>query len=135
MDIRRLTTPEQVHAAAHLFDEPPRPEPTAAFLEDPRHHLLVAYLDDAPVGFVSGVRTVHPDKGDELFLMELGVDDAARGKGVGTALVQEICAYAASIGCTAVWTVTEPDNEAALATYRRAGATSEDATVTLVWDL
>lgn len=135
MDIRRATTPEQVRAAGHLFDDAPRPEPTAAFLADPRHHLLIAYLGGSPVGFVSGLVTGHPDKGDELFLMELGVDDAARGKGVGTALVREICVYAASIGCTAVWTVTEPDNEAALATYRRAGATSEDATVTLVWDL
>ena len=135
MDVRRATTPEQIRAAAHLFDDAPRPEPTAAFLADPGQHLLIAYLDGAPVGFVSGIVTVHPDKGAELFLMELGVDDAAQGHGVGTALVQEMCAHAAALGCTAVWTVTEPDNVAARATYRRSGATSEDMTVTFVWDL
>jgi ribosomal protein S18 acetylase RimI-like enzyme len=135
MDIRRATSPEQIRAAAHLFDHPPRPESTAAFLADPRHHLLIAHLDGSPVGFVSGVVTVHPDKGEELFLLELGVDDAVQGRGLGTALVEAIRAEAAARGCTAVWTVTEPDNVAALATYRRAGATAEEATVTLVWDL
>jgi ribosomal protein S18 acetylase RimI-like enzyme len=135
MEVRRATTPEQIRAAAHLFDETPRAQPTAVFLADPRHHLLIAYLDGAPVGFVSGVVTVHPDKGDEMFLMELGVDDAAQGRGVGTVLVREMCAPAAALGCTAVWTVTEPENDAARATYRRSGATSEDATVTFVWDL
>lgn len=135
MDIRRATTPEQIRAAAHLLDGVPRPEPTAAFLADPRQHLLIASVDGAPVGFVSGVVTVHPDKGNELFLMELGVDDAAQGRGIGAALVQEMCSHAAALGCSAVWTVTEPDNDAARATYRRAGATSEDMTVTFVWDL
>lgn len=135
MDIRQATTPEQVRAAAHLFDGPPRPEPTAAFLADPRHHLLLAHLGGSPVGFVSGVVTEHPDKGREMFLMELGVDDVAQGRGVGTALVEALVAHAASLGCSALWTVTEPDNTAALATYRRAGAGAEEPTVTFVWDL
>jgi ribosomal protein S18 acetylase RimI-like enzyme len=84
---------------------------------------------------VSGVVTQHPDKRPEMFLMELGVDDAARGRGVATALVEALAAHAASLGCSALWTVTEPDNTAALATYRRAGAGSEEQTVTFVWDL
>ena len=39
--------------------------------------------DDRAVGFVSGVETTHPDKGTEMFLYELGVDDSARRQGVG----------------------------------------------------
>jgi ribosomal protein S18 acetylase RimI-like enzyme len=135
MDIRPATTSEQIHGAAHLFDDPPRPEQTTAFLSDRRHHLLLAHLDDVPVGFVSGVVTEHPDKAPEMFLMELGVDDVARGRGVATALVEALAAHAASLGCSALWTVTEHDNTGALATYRRAGAATEERTVTFVWDL
>jgi hypothetical protein len=29
--------------------------------------LLVAYLDDAPVGMTTGVEMTHPDKGTEMF--------------------------------------------------------------------
>lgn len=133
--IRPALLPEQVRAAAHLFDHAPRPEATARFLAEPGHHLLLAYLDDEPVGFVSGVEVTHPDKGTEMLLYELGVDDAAQGRGIGTALVQALLELARERGCGVAWVVTEPDNAAALATYRRAGAAHEDPTVTLVWDL
>ena len=33
-----------------------------------------------------------------------------------------------------MWVGTEPDNVAALATYRSAGATSSDSFVVLTWD-
>ena len=36
---------------------------------------------------VTGVETTHPDKGTEMFLYELAVDEAARDRGVGRALV------------------------------------------------
>jgi ribosomal protein S18 acetylase RimI-like enzyme len=133
-EIRAAASVAEVMAAAELFDDLPREDATAAFLAEPGHHLLLARLEpDGPdVGFVSGVEMVHPDKGREMFLYELGVDESARGRGVGRALVQALLDLARDRGCYGAWTATEPDNLGARATYRSAGAT-EDETVTVVW--
>jgi hypothetical protein len=59
---------------------------TARFLTDAGHHLSVAYGDDErPVGFVSGVELTHPDKGTEMFLYELGLDEAPPGAAASAA--------------------------------------------------
>ncbi|HAC45075.1 MAG TPA: GNAT family N-acetyltransferase, partial [Chloroflexi bacterium] len=65
----------RVIAARHLFDYPPRPAAVNRFLADSNHHLLIAYSNDVPAGFVSGVEVTHPDKGAEMFLYELAVDE------------------------------------------------------------
>ena len=72
------------------------------------------------VGFVSGVETTHPDKGTEMFLYELGVDESARRQGVGRALVEALAAFAEERGCYGMWVLTEDDNVAARKTYERA---------------
>jgi len=131
--IERATTAEQVASAAHLFDDPVRPDAVDRFLADPTHHLLLAVEGGQTVGFVSGVETTHPDKGTEMFLYELAVDEAHRRRGVGTQLVRALADLAERQGCYGMWVVTEPDNEAALATYRAAGAPAPDATSTFVW--
>ncbi|PSL54075.1 acetyltransferase (GNAT) family protein [Saccharothrix carnea] len=133
MDIRRITSLDAVLAAGHLFDDAPLEDATRAFLADDRHHLLIAYVDDEPAGFVSGVETIHPDKGVEMFLYELGVDDAHQRRGIATALIGRLIELARARGCTGVWTGTEKDNTAALATYRRAAAELDFDTVAVSW--
>lgn len=59
-----------VLGAGHLFDHEPTREATAAFLCREGHHLLLAFLDTSPVGFVSGIEVIHPDKGAEMLLYE-----------------------------------------------------------------
>ncbi|MEU7524949.1 GNAT family N-acetyltransferase [Saccharothrix sp. NPDC042600] len=132
MQIRRVTSHDDVMAAAHLFDDPPKADATRAFLADDRHHLLIAYVGDEPAGFVSGVETTHPDKGTEMFLYELGVDEDFQRRGIGTALVEALLALARQRGCYGAFTATEPDNTAALATYARTRADTA-ATVSLSW--
>ncbi|MEU5694890.1 GNAT family N-acetyltransferase [Actinosynnema sp. NPDC020468] len=134
MDIREVTSLSDVLAAGHLFDDPPREDATAAFLADPRHHLLFAYVDGEPAGFVSGVETIHPDKGVEMFLYELGVHDVFHGRGIGTALVYALLDLARELGCYGVWTGTESDNTGALKTYARTGADLDPDTVFAAWD-
>jgi ribosomal protein S18 acetylase RimI-like enzyme len=127
-----------VVAAEHRFDGPARPDATARFLAEPGHHLLLAYAEDRPdhpVGMVTGVETTHPDKGTEMFLYELGVEEDARGRGVGRALVAALADLARSRGCYGMWVLTDADNDAALATYRRTGATMEEPAVLLEWSL
>jgi ribosomal protein S18 acetylase RimI-like enzyme len=133
MDIRRIGSPGPVLAAGHLFDDPPRPDATARFLAAEGHHLLLAYVDEAPVGMVTGVEMTHPDKGTEMFLYELGVDDGFRGRGIGRALVTALADVARERGCYGMWVVTEGDNAAAKATYRGAGGVAEEGQTVLVW--
>ncbi|XVV12342.1 GNAT family N-acetyltransferase [Actinoplanes sp. CA-131856] len=135
MRIERIEKAEAVHAAADLFDSPPLPEVTERFLASPGHHLLLAY-DDAgvPVGMISGVELTHPDKGTEMFIYELGVTEGSRRHGVGTRLVEELAGVARRNGCYGMWVGTEPENVAARATYRRAGASEEAPFTLLNWD-
>jgi ribosomal protein S18 acetylase RimI-like enzyme len=82
---------------------------------------------------VTGVEMTHPDKGTEMFLYELGVDESFRGRGVGKALVAALADLARDRGCYGMWVITDEDNAAALATYSRAGGTPERDQVVLVW--
>jgi ribosomal protein S18 acetylase RimI-like enzyme len=135
VEIRRLAPGDEaaVLAAAHLFDEAPRSDATARFLAEPGHHLLVAYEDGGPVGFVSGVEMTHPDKGTEMFLYELGVDEPARRRGTGTALVQALGELARERGCHGMWTATEAGNLVAQRTYAAAGSTAVEAHLFVDW--
>jgi len=135
-DIRRLGPGDDalVVAAEHLFDGPARPDATARFLAEDGHHLLVAYDDGQPVGMVTGVETTHPDKGTELFLYELGVAEAARGRGVGRALVTALAELARDRGCYGMWVLTDDDNPAAVRAYTAAGGKQEPLTRLIAWD-
>jgi ribosomal protein S18 acetylase RimI-like enzyme len=135
MRIEPVTDAAAVLAGALLYDSPPTIEATRRFLDDPLHHLLYAY-DDAgvPVGMVSGVETTHPDKGTEMFLYELSVAPDARRQGVAVALVRALADLARSLGCYGMWVGTEPENVAALATYRRAGGGDEALFVAFTWN-
>ena len=125
---------DAVVAASSLFDAPAQPRWATAFLNDPRHHLLIAYEDGAPAGFVSAVEMGHPDKGFEMFLYELGVEEQYRGRGIGRALVTELRDFAISRGCYGMWVLTDAENEAALRTYTGTGAGAPDPQVMLSWD-
>jgi ribosomal protein S18 acetylase RimI-like enzyme len=122
-----------VLAARDLFDHEPTGEWARRFLRSPDHHICVAYEMGRPVGFVTGVAVVHPDKGTEMFLYELGVDEGHRGRGLGRDLVEALTERARAIGCYGMWVLTEADNAAALATYTAAGATDRDDEVMLGW--
>ena len=125
---------EQVTAAGDLFDHGPKPDATARFLAEPGHHLFVAYDGAVPIGFISGVETVHPDKGSEIFLYELGVAESHRRRGVGRALVEHLATFARSVGCYGMWVATDDANVAAVATYEATGATRDDKpAVILTW--
>lgn len=113
--------------------DPPTEAWTGTFLSSDGHHLLVAVDDDGPIGFVSGVETTHPDKGTEMFLYELSVHPDHRNRGVGKALVGALAELARASGCYGMWVGTEPDNAAALATYRAAGGEPPEPFASVSW--
>ena len=136
MRIVRLAPGDEkiVVAGAGLFDAPPTEEMASRFLTSPGHHLLVAFVDgEAPVGFISGVETTHPDKGTEMFLYELSVAPEHRNRGIGRSLVEALAELARERGCYGMWVGTEPDNAAALTAYLAAGAEPPEPFVSLSW--
>lgn len=124
---------EAVDSISYLFDGESQTAATARFLNAPGHHLLVAYDDTTAVGFVTGVEMTHPDKGTEMFLYELGVDEGARNRGVGTALVAALADRARSAGCYGMWVLTEQDNVAAMRAYQAAGGVDPQQHTMLSW--
>ena len=135
MEIRALGPGDDaaVVAAQHLFDGPARAEATARFLAEPGSHLLVAYAGDEPAGFVSGVEVTHPDKGTEMFLYELAVEEASRNQGIGRALVRALADLARERGCYGMWVLTDDGNPAALRAYTAAGGEREPVAVMFSW--
>jgi ribosomal protein S18 acetylase RimI-like enzyme len=135
VQIRRLGPGDDdaVRRAEALFDGPAREDATRRFLAEPGHHLLVAYDGEVPVGFVSGVELVHPDKGVELLLYELAVGEGHRRRGVATALIIALRALARNRGCYGMFVLVDDDNGPALATYAAAGARHESSPRMLGW--
>ncbi|MGW9415890.1 GNAT family N-acetyltransferase [Arthrobacter cupressi] len=135
--LRRLSAgdEERLVAASPLFDGPVTPDLARLFLQRPGHHLLLAEnAAGAAVGFISGVETTHPDKGTEMFLYELGVAEEWRRRGVASRLIGALADIARELGCYGMWTGTESDNDAALATYRATGAAIEPGTTIVVYN-
>ncbi|GAA3913222.1 GNAT family N-acetyltransferase [Streptomyces lacrimifluminis] len=137
MDIRRALTVAELAAAEHLFDHPVRTEWAERFLSSTGHHLYLAYESadaTAPVGFVSGVETIHPDKGAEMLLYELGVAESHRRRGIGRALVRRLAGLGRELGCYGMWVLVDTDNDVALATYRSAGGKDDGVCAVVNWE-
>ena len=135
LTIRRLLPADEalVLAASGLFDAMPQRQLVRRFLDAPGHHLLLAELDGAPAGFVSGIELMHPDKDPEMFVYELGVEEEFRRRGIGTALVAALAQLARQRACRGMWVLVDTDNGPALGTYRAAGASREEVTSLLEW--
>ncbi len=82
---------------------------------------------------MSGVEVTHPDKGTEMFLYELAVDEPFRRRGIGRALVERLADLARTADCYGMWVVTDEDNTAARATYEGTGAIPETRQAVEVW--
>ena len=72
----------------------------------------VARLDGEVVGFVTGYR--RPSEPSTLFVWQVGVDAAARGRGVATAMLDGLVAR---VGCTYLETTITADNTASAALF------------------
>lgn len=115
------------HVAPEVFDNRVRPDLSAEFLADPRHHLAVAVADGLVIGFASAVHYVHPDKQPELWINEVGVAPTHRRRRLGRELIEELLDRAQELGCREAWVLTERGNETASRLYRSAGGVEPDA--------
>ena len=120
-----IATLERV--ADDVFDEPVRPEWAREFLNDPRHHLAVAFDGDTIIGFASAVHYVHPDKPPELWINEVGVAPTHHRRGIGRQLLEALFEHGRSLGCSQAWVLTEEDNEAARGLYTALGGVEDES--------
>jgi aminoglycoside 6'-N-acetyltransferase I len=109
------------NVAADVFDHELNDRWSGEFLNDPRHHLMVALDDTLVVGFASAVHYVHPDKPPELWINEVGVAPSHQRQGVGRHLLDALLNLGSKLGCVQAWVLTSPSNTAAVRLYKRAG--------------
>ena len=135
MDIRDLSDGDEdaILAISHLLDGAATVSATRRFLAEPNHRVLVAYEEGTPAGFVTGIEMTHPDKGTEMFLYELGVDEPFRNQGIGKALVVAIADLARLSGCYGMWVLTDANNAIAMRTYAATGGTAPSTQTMLSW--
>ena len=140
IEIRKLATGDEAvldKVAPGVFDEPVRPDLTRRFLATPSYRIFVALDGDLVVGMVTGFTHFHPDKDEEFFVNELGVDDDYRRRGIAEQLLRTILAEARAMGCADAWLGTEHTNGAALALYRKVmtGGDTEEAMSIFTYEL
>ncbi|MGB0560772.1 MAG: GNAT family N-acetyltransferase [Spirulinaceae cyanobacterium] len=107
--------------APDVFDNPVDPALAVEFLNDPRHHLVIALEGETVVGMASAVDYIHPDKSVALWINEVGVSPAYQRQGIGRQLMMALLELGRSLGCDTAWLGTESDNVAANALYRAVG--------------
>ena len=107
------------YIAFYERDEPQSMYDTAwaAFMADDRLHALGARLDGALVGITHFF--VHPSTSgpDVCYLQDLFTDEAARGRGVGRALISAVGDWARGQGCGRLYWLTHESNAAARTLY------------------
>lgn len=116
------------NVAPGVFDEPVRPDLARRFLATANYRIIVALDGDLVVGVATGFTHFHPDKDEDFFVNELGVDDNYLRQGIGERLMRALLAEARAMGCDEAWLGTEHVNGPALALYRKlmTGADTEE---------
>jgi GNAT superfamily N-acetyltransferase len=135
----RPARPEEAEVVAALFnainsmDGPPPPVMMTADVvrrdllgAAPRALLLVAELDGAVVGFVTGNAVYDSMRAaDAFFLNDLYVAPEARRRGAGRALVAGLAAVARERGAPCLWWGVDLGDDEALRFYDALGAEDE----------
>jgi GNAT superfamily N-acetyltransferase len=135
VDIRLAVTVEDVEAAAHLFENTLQRRAVQRFLGDSSHHLILAFEGSRPIGMVTVIEMTYPDRGTEMFLYDMRVEDDHRGRGIGHAMLDKLESLAIDIQSESVWVVTGTGdkNAGARATFSSRGAVEDRERVRYSW--
>src|SRR5699024_9839921 len=94
-------------SASTLLSTPPTAEWTTDFLDRGSNLLLLALLDDTPVGMLVAVETGHLGYSPDLFVYGIRVREDLRNRGIAHKLVDKAVAVAEGSGCRNVSGSTE----------------------------
>ena len=97
-------------------------------LSDEKIHLFVAEVEGVVVGMLSLVIVDIPT-GRKAWIEDVVVDEAARGKRVGKALVEKAKECAELLGAKKIYLTSNPSRKAAHALYSKCGFEQYDTTV------
>ena len=128
-EVQRLSVQiHDLHAAwrPDLYFHCDEPYPREKFLEDIRNRMVyTARIDGIVVGYVilsmlqqGGPGTVEYKA---MRLDAICVDEAARGQGIGKAMVADVRALARAFGCREIILGVHPENDSAVDFYQKCG--------------
>ena len=131
MDVQIIRVgPEQAdlldRVAEDVFDDRIDLARLERYLQDPSHLMVVAVFNGEVIGQARGVVHRHPDAPTELYIDNLGVTPDRKREGVATRLLDDLVAWARSLGCEQAWVATDVDNDAARALYLGRGSEAEN---------
>ncbi len=116
----------EVLAGTQVFDHPLDPVAVDRYVRCRSNHLWIAIADGRTVGFLRGSELLQVEtRRPQFFLYEIAVERRLRRRGVGTALVRAMLAFARHRGHEEAFVFTSPHNRAAVRLYRSTGAVTE----------
>lgn len=135
----RQATVHDLDQLVPLFDayrefcrQPSDPEQARRFLRNRFEHyqstIFLAFDGSAPVGFTQLYPSFSSVAMARIFILsELFVAPAARGRGVGSALLEAAARYGRGVGARCLVLVTEKTNATAQSVYEKMGWVRDDA--------
>jgi len=88
---------------------------------------FVAAESEKIVGFAFGYRMMKPDGRCAFYLHAIDMMDGYKNHGYGTGLMCYITEYVKKMGCSKMFLLTEAENHAACACYKKVGGVRKDA--------
>ncbi|MCI7305799.1 MAG: GNAT family N-acetyltransferase [Trueperella sp.] len=134
VELATSATPQLEAAFARLIPQlsssasPMDIEQIGELLAQPSIDLMV-YKDEGEILGILTLVTFTIPTGTRAWIEDVVVDDAARGKGVGRALVEAACDLATTRGAKSVDLTSRPSREAANRLYRRCGFEARETNV------
>lgn len=129
MEYRLLEEKDALPMAAFVDDQQTvyTYEQVMDFLRQENAFGFVAAESEKIVGFAFGYRMMKPDGRCAFYLHAIDVMDGYKKHGYGTGLMSYITEYVKKMGCSKMFLLTENENRAACACYKKAGGVRKDA--------
>ncbi len=130
-EVHRQIRPDLFRAGAQKYDAPA----LRALLSDPGRPIFVAEEAGEVLGYCFCIlRDYRRDPGAfrprlEVYIDDLCVDEAHRGRGIATALYRHVTAWAKDLGCSHITLNVWQGNDSAMRFYEKAGLTPRSITM------
>jgi ribosomal protein S18 acetylase RimI-like enzyme len=135
VEIATTFTPDVAAAVQGLVpllsrsNPPPSDEQVAELVTSPATDLFLARDDDGTVLGMATLATFRIPTGLRAWIEDVVVDDAARGRGVASAITRAMIDRARERGCVTVDLTSRPSREAANRLYQKLGFQARETNI------